>query len=197
MNITFNNPDIKFYFSFQCPYSYIAWELLRALLKQSRLTLQPIEIGLNPPGNTKYHFREIWSEQRWNRIIADAAAVGLKISRPERYVNGIPATRAIEAYGPLNAEDYITSIFRGFFCARVDISIPTSLRLHLQSEGLDSSILAGALDDPKTEARANELTMLWGHERVRMLPTIECGEERFCGLIDKSGLERHLRAILD
>ncbi len=197
MNITFKNPDIKFYFSFQCPYSYIAWELLRSLLKQSRLTLQPIEIGLNPPGNTKYHFREIWSEQRWSRIIADAAAVGLKISCPERYVSGIPAARAIEAYGNLNAEDYITSIFRGFFCARVDISIPTSLRLHLQSEGLDSSILAAALEDPTTEVKAIERTMLWGHDRVRMLPTIECGEERFCGLIDKAGLERHLRAILD
>lgn len=197
MNITFNNPDIKFYFSFQCPYCFIAWELLRAVLKSTRLTLQPIEIGLNPPGNTKFHFREIWGSLRWKRLIEEAAALKLTISQPEKYVSDIPAIRGIEAYGKLNAEDYISSIFRAFFSARIDISIPTSLRLHLQSDGLDSSILAAALDDPKTEIKANDQLLLWGHERIRMLPTIECGEERFCGLVDKNGLERLLRSVLE
>ncbi|MDD3149120.1 MAG: DsbA family protein [Candidatus Riflebacteria bacterium] len=197
MNITFTSPDIKFYFSFQCPYCYIAWELLKAVLKNTRLTLQPLEIGLNPPGNTKFHFREIWGELRWKRLIDEAAAIKLTISKPDRYVSDIPAIRAIEAYGTLSAEDYITSVFRAVFSARVDISIPTSLRLHLQSEGLDSSILMAALDDPKTEKKASEQILLWGHERIRMLPTIECSDERFCGLVDKHGLERLFRSILE
>lgn len=197
MNITFNNPDIKFYFSFQCPYCYTAWELLRAVLKNARLTLQPIGIGLNPQGNTKYHFRDIWSSQRWKRIIEEAAPLKLTISQPGKYVSDANAVRAIESYGSLNAEDYISSVFRAFFSARLDISIPTSLRLHLQSDGLDSSILAAALDDPKTEKQVSDQFFLWGHERIRMLPTIECGDERFCGLVDKHGIERLLRSVLE
>lgn len=197
MNITFKNADIRFYFSFQCPYSYMAWEILKGILKNSKVTVQPIEIGLNPPGNTKFHFREIWGEPRWKRLIADAALVGIKISRPPQYVSGINAARAIEDYGQTNACDYITSVFRAVFLAGIDISIPTSLRLHLQSEGLDSSILAAAIENPATGTKAEEQALLWGHDRIRMLPTIEAGGERYCGFTDRSGLERHLRSILD
>ncbi|GAB4283299.1 MAG: hypothetical protein Kow0029_29380 [Candidatus Rifleibacteriota bacterium] len=197
MKLDFNNPDIKFYFSFQCPYSYMAWTLLKKLLSNSKTTIAPIEIGLFPTGNTKFHFREIWGEPRWNRLIEDALKLGIRISRPEKYVSGLNAARAIEAYGPANAEDYITSVFRGVFFSRIDISLPNSLRLHLQSEGLDSSTFFMALEDPKTEEKAKHQQLLWGLKRIREVPTIEYDQERYSGFMDQIGIERFMRAILD
>ncbi len=196
MNIDFNNPTIKFYFSFQCPYSYMAWEMLKSLLS-NKVKVAPIEIGLFPQSTSKYNYQDIWAEPRWNRLVKDAAKLNLKITPPEKYVSGITAARAIEDYGNINAIDYITSVFRGVFFSRIDISLQNSLRLHLQSEGIDSSVLSAALDRPETEKRANEQLLLWGHERIRTLPTIELGDERYCGFIDKPGLERFLRSELD
>lgn len=175
----------------------MAWEILKTVLKNTRITVQPVNIGLNPPGNSKFHFREIWSSQRWQRLAADAAHFKLNIRQPEKYVSDLTAARAIAAYGALNAEDYITSVFRAFFSSGIDISIAASLRPFLQSEGLDSTILMSAIDNPDTEKAFNEQILLWGHERIRILPTIECGDERFCGLIDKPGLERLLRSIIE
>lgn len=196
MNIDFQKPRIKFYFSFQCPYSYMTWEMLKKLL-DNKVSVAPIEIGLFPQSTSKYHFQDIWAEPRWNRLVNDAAKINLKITPPTRYVSAVNATRGIEYYGNLDAIDYITSVFRAVFFSRVDISAPNSLKLHLQSEGLDSSVLSAALDSPGTEKKANDQLMLWGHKRVRMLPTVEVEDERYCGFIDQSGLERFLRSELD
>ncbi len=197
MIINFANAEIRFFFSFQCPYSYMAWEMLKKMLKDSKVTLNPIEIGLTPPGNTKFHFREIWAEPRWRRLIVDADKTGIKISQPEKYVSAINASRAIEAFGNANAPDYISSVFRAVFLRRIDISIPASMKLHLQSEGLDSSILTHALEDPVSEQKANDRLLLWGHERIRMVPTIELDGERYSGYVDFSSLERFLRVVID
>lgn len=197
MNIDFVNPEIKFYFSFQCPYSFMAWEMMKSLFKSSKVPIAPIEVGLFPTGNTKYHFREIWAEPRWKRLVEDAKSCGLTISRPEKYVSSINASRAIEAFGAANAPDYISSVFRAVFVARVEISLVNPLRLHLQSDGIDSSIFAAALENPETEKKAVSNTLLWGHNRIRMLPTIEFEDERLSGFIDKGSLERFLRAVLD
>ncbi len=197
MNIDFANPEIRFYFSFQCPYSFMAWEILKSLFKTSKVSIAPIETGLFPTGNTKYHFREIWGEPRWKRLIEDARSCGLNISIPDKYVSSINASRAIESFGAANVSDYITSVFRAVFMSRIEISLPNSLRLHLQSEGIDSSIFAAALEDPDTEKKALDNTLLWGHKRIRMIPTIELEDERLSGFIDKGSLERFLRGVLD
>lgn len=197
MIINFTNAEIKFFFSFQCPYSYIAWEMLKKILKGSKITLNPIEIGIFPPSTTKFHFREIWARPRWERLIKDAEQAGVKITKPEKYVSSINASRGIEAFGAANAPDYITSVFKAFFFRRIDISIPISLRTHLQSEGLDSAILAQCLEDPGTEKAAQEKLLLWGHERIRMIPTIELDGERYSGYVDFASLERFLRPVMD
>lgn len=174
----------------------MTWEMLKKLLG-SKISIAPIEIGLFPQSTSKYHFQDIWAEPRWNRLIKDAAKIKLKITPPAKYVSAITATRGIEYYHNLNAIDYITSVFRAVFFSRVDISSPNSLKLHLQSEGLDSSILSAALDSPGTEKKATDQLLLWGHERIRILPTVEVGDERYCGFIDQYGLERFLRSELD
>jgi len=157
----------------------------------------PIEIGLFPSGTTKFHFRELWAEPRWNRLIADAKSVGLSIYKPEKYVSSLNAARAIEKYGPANASDYITSVFKGFFQKRIDISLPTSLKMYLQSEGIDSGVLSSAIEDEKTEKKALENQLLWGHDRIRMVPTIELDGERYSGFVDLQSLERFLRSVID
>lgn len=197
MNIEFFKPDLRFYFSFQCPYSYMAWEILKKLLKNSSSTIAPIEVGLFPTGTTKFHFREIWGEPRWNRLIEDAAKLGLRINAPTKYVSALNASRAIIAYGKANAEDYITSVFRAVFLTRTDISLPNSLRMHLQSEGLDSSVFATAIEDASTEKLAKEQQLFWGSRRLREVPVLEYDDERYSGYMEQSGLERYLRAILD
>ena len=197
MNIEFFKPDLRFYFSFQCPYSYMAWELLKKLLKNSAKTIAPIEVGLFPTGNTKFHFREMWGEPRWQRLMLDANKLGMRINQPTKYVSGLNASRAIIAYGKANAEDYISSIFRGFFLTGTDISLPTVVRMHLQSEGLDSSVFAQAIEDKSTEKLAGEQLLFWGSRRLREIPVLEFEEERYSGFMEQSGLERFLRAILD
>jgi 2-hydroxychromene-2-carboxylate isomerase len=197
MIIDFKEPDIKFYFSFQCPYSFMAWEILSKILNKKNIKIAPIEIGNSPQGNTKYHFREIWGKPRWERLIKDADELGLKILQPKDYVSSLPATRAIEEYSKDNIFDYITSIFRAVFVTQVNISHVNSLRLHLQSEGLDSSIFADAQEKPETLALAKANQLLWGHERIRTIPTIQLEDERYSGLIDENGLTRFLRSILD
>lgn len=197
MNIDFKKPEISFYFSFQCPYSYIAWEVLKNLLKQSKVNVAPIEIGLLPPGNTVYHFPELWGTPRWERLSDEAKKLNITINRPEKYVSAIGAAQAIEAYGSTSACDYINSVFRAVFTSRIDISISAILKQHLQTEGIDSSIYADCQNRPEAAKRATEQLLLWGQKRIRMLPTVEYEDERYSGLIDHYSLERHLRAVTD
>jgi 2-hydroxychromene-2-carboxylate isomerase len=197
MKIDKKNPDLTFYFSFQCPYSYMVWHLLIKMLKKSELTVAPIEIGNSSPGNTKYHFREIWSDERWARLIEDGKKLGLRINQPSKYVSALQASRALEVYEGVEIIDYITSVFRGVFFTGVDISQANALRVHLQSEGIDSSGFSAALETPSTLKAAEENLLLWGHNRIRTVPTLEFENERYSGFIEESGLERYLRAILD
>ncbi len=196
MKIDYNNKDITFYFSFQCPYSYMSWVILQQVLKKQDIKIAPIEIGNEPTGSTKYHFRETWGKERWARIIEDAARLNIRISQPEKYVSSFYASRGMSAYTGKDLVDYITSIFRAVFLARVDISMTTSLRMHLQSEGIDSAKFATAIEDPSTEKLAKENLLLWGHNRIRTIPAIEYEKERLSGLINKRGVESFLRAII-
>ncbi|MDN5279266.1 MAG: hypothetical protein PWR01_3231 [Clostridiales bacterium] len=175
----------------------MTWEMLKTMLKNKQITVCPIEVGLFPPGNTKFHFREIWGDPRWNRLIQDADKLGLRISKLDKYVSSLFVSRAIEAYGSASAEDYISSVFRGVFLTGINISLPNSVRMHLQSEGLDSSIFATAIENPATEKKALDHQLLWGSKRLRQVPTLEYDSERYSGFMDSIGLERYLRAIVD
>jgi 2-hydroxychromene-2-carboxylate isomerase len=197
MNIDFSQSGIKFYFSFQCPYSYIAWELLKPLLKNKSTSVTPLEIGISHTGSTKFHFRDVWGEPRWKRLISDAKQHEIKLKPPKKYVTSILASRAITAYGKASCEDYISSVFRAVFVAGIDISIPSLLKIHLQSEGLDLSVFNEAIEDSRTEIEANDMQLLWGTRRLRQVPTLEYDQERYSGFIDKYGLERFLRTIND
>lgn len=198
MNIKFEDADLRFYFSFQCPYSYMTWEILKTLLKDTDLFVEPVEIGLFPLGNTKFHFREIWAEARWERLQEDAEKVGIKVfNQPREYSNSLYTARALNAYTGANAEDYISSIFRNFFSSNLNLAHASSIKTCLQSDGVDYNLFEAAIKDPETEARAVSMCHLWGTQRIRVLPTVEFDDCRYAGFIDRYGLERFLRALID
>jgi len=197
MKIDFVNPDLKFYFSFQCPYSYIAWTVLNKIVGETSIKVAPIEIGLEPSGKVRYHFRDLWSDERWEKLAEDASKLSIQLTRPTKIVSAISASRALQ-YFPLDeTAAYVSSVFRAVFLTGIDISNKNKLRMHLQSESLDSSKFDDAQNDPSTLKRAEEQLLTWGHERVRMLPTLDNKGERYSGLIDAYGLERYIQDLLD
>lgn len=197
MKLSFENSNINFYFSFQCPYSYIVWKTLCDLLQNNKdISVNPINIGLNPNGN-KYSFRELWDGQRWLKLSNEAKTKGIIISKPLKIVSENLAARCIKNYGVSSAEYYISTIFKAVFTSGIDISIPSNLRYFLQSEGNESSILSDAANDNETLTEYEKQTDLWGIKRIRLTPTIELGNERLSGLINKLQLENLLRPLIE
>jgi 2-hydroxychromene-2-carboxylate isomerase len=197
MQIDFSNPDLLFYFSFQCPYSYMTWEILKKILAKQAVKISPINIGLFPPGNNSLHYRKKWGENRWNRLKTDADKMDLKLEKPNGYVSELYAASPVEVFGKTNAIDYISSVFRAFFVAKVNISAPRSLKVHLQSEGIDTNIFSETISDEKMIKNAEEKQLLWGSKRIRQVPTVEYNNERYSGFIDRGGMERFLRGLID
>lgn len=197
MKINFDLPDLKFYFSFQCPYSYIAWNVINKVLDKTHVTVAPINVGRMPPGNLKYHFRDIWSDERWENLSGDANKLLLKMSKPEKFVSELSVSRAISYYPSDEIPEYISSVFRAVFFTGIDISNNSKMRMHLQSESIDSSLFDDAQHDESTLAKAEEQLLIWGHERLRIVPTIDNKGERYAGLIDAYGLERYIQDLLD
>jgi len=196
MKINFDSPDLKFFFSFQCPYSYIAWNVISKVLDKTSVTLAPINVGYMPPGNLKYHFRDIWSDERWAKLSGDANKLLLKMSKPEKFVSELSVSRAISNYAADEISEYISSVFSAVFFTGAGISSNSKLRMHLQSESVDSSPFDDAQHDESTLAKAEEQLMIWGHERLRIVPTIDNKGERYAGLIDASGFECYIQDLL-
>lgn len=199
MKISFgNNSDINFYFSFQCPYSYIVWKHLLSVLKDNdKITVNPINIGITPPSNNSFSFREFWGKERWERISKEADALGIVINNPSEIVSEDLAARCIQCYEEGSVEYYINSVFKAVFQNKIDISITNTLRYFLQSEGNDSEILIKASKDSETLEKYKEQTELWSKKRIRVLPTIEVDNERIAGFITKRPIENIIHTILD
>ena len=197
MQLSFDNSDINFYFSFQDPYCYLAWVLLQNSLKEyDSIKVKPINIGLNPPNN-KFSFRESWGGLRWLRLAKEAKLLGITIKKPLNIVSEELTARAIPEYGSGGAEYYISSIFKAEFTNNLDISITHILRYFLQGEGNDSEVIVNASNDSKTLDAFKEQTDFWGKKRIRAIPTIEIGNERLSGFITQKQLDDLLRSLTD
>ena len=199
MKISFDdNCDINFYFSFQCPYSYLAWKQICDLLKDNdKITLNPINIGINPPSNNSFTYREYWGKPRWERIAKEANNLNIIIEEPEKIVSEEVAARAITSSEKSGVEYYISTIFKAVFSKKQDISISTLLRYYLQSEGIDSEIIVNASKEALTTDTYNKQTELWTQKRIRVLPTIEVQNERLAGFVTKRQIENLFRSIID
>ena len=198
MKISFDKSDINFYFSFQCPYSFIAWKLLCEILKNNeKITLNPINVGIAVDGWNRYSFMNLWGGERWLRLTREAKAVGIDISKPLNIVSEEMVARAIESYDASGAEYYISSVFKAEFISNIDISISNILRYYLQGEGNDSEIFIQALEDENTLIKYKNNIDLWGKKRIRLLPTIEIGKDRISGLVKQRQIEDFLRPLLE
>ena len=198
MKVSFENSNINFYFSFQCPYSYLAWiQLCKILKDNNKVSLNPIDVGIDSVGNNKYSYRDLWGGERWLRLSNEARKLGVSLSKPVKIVSENLTARSLEQFGSAGAEYYISSIFKAVFSTNIDISITSTLRYFLQSEGNDSELIVKACEDENTLIKAKANMDFWTKKRIRLLPTIEIGSERIAGFINKKQIEDLLRSIID
>ena len=199
MKISYDDSsDVKFYFSFQCPYSFLAWKQICEIFKDNdKVTVKPINIGLNLQNNSSYSYREFWGKERWDRIIKEANNLGIVINKPLKFVSEDLAARCIQSYDIVSVEYYISSIFKAVFTSNLDISITSSLRYFLQSEGNDSEIIVEASKDSETLQKYQEQTELWRKNRIRVIPTVEVETDRVAGYITRRQFESLFRSLTD
>lgn len=183
---------LTFYFDFTCPYSYIAWELLQRKRRQQPFQMKLIGIGPNPPGNPGLLGRELWCDARWAALHAIAEKLDFVINRPLVQASSQVALRGLDMYQGFGLTDYVSGVFKVLFRDNADISTSSELVEHLQANGIDTVPLLSALKEPETLKKVEDDALLWGHARIRTIPTLEFGNERLAGLFDQRAIENFL-----
>jgi len=183
---------LTFYFDFTCPYSYIAWELLQRKRRQQPFQMKLIGIGPNPPGNPGLLGRELWCDARWAALHAIAEKLDFVINRPSVQASSQVALRGLDMYEGFGLTDYVSGVFKVLFRDNADISTSSELVEHLQANGIDTVPLLSALKEPETLKKVEDDALLWGHARIRTIPTLEFGNERLAGLFDQRAIENFL-----
>jgi len=183
---------LTFYFDFTCPYSYLGWELMQKARRKRSFPMTLIGIGPNPPGNPNLLGRALWSDQRWSALQKLAEQLDITICKPAGKISSLIALRGLTVYEGSALPEYVSGVFRALFRDNIDISIPRSLVDNLQTNGIDPKPLARALMMPETLKKVEDDMFLWGHERIRTLPTLCYGQERLAGLFDQRGIENFM-----
>jgi len=183
---------LTFYFDFTCPYSYLGWELLERKRREQPFQVKLVGIGANPPGNPGLLGREFWSDARWSELHAIGHKLGIVINKPPSPSSSQVALRGLSLYEGFGLTDYVSGVFKVFFRDSVDISTSKALVEHLQLNGIDTLPLLNALKDPETLKKVEEDSLLWGHARIRTVPTLEFGAERLAGLFDQRAIDNFL-----
>lgn len=183
---------LTFFFDFTCPYSYLGWELLQIKCKQQPFPMTLIGIGPNPPGNPTLLGRALWGDHRWSELQKLGEKIGIVIHRPTVPATSQVALRGLGMYEGCSLTDYVSGIFKALFRENVDISVPRILIDYLHASGIDSKPLEMALADPNTLKQVEDNLLLWGHNRIRTLPTFQAGSERLAGLFDQRAIDNFL-----
>ncbi|MFZ2958122.1 MAG: DsbA family protein [Candidatus Ozemobacteraceae bacterium] len=189
--------QIRYYFDFLCPYSYIGWLFLKKALAGKNLSTALYAVGNIRPGDAGNGFHiPVNSSRRWEKLAERGKSLGIKIKGPPQCVSSFPARRGLLKYSGIAREDFIDGVFRAVFCDGLDIGNARILTNFLQTEGVDYIPMQETLADPQTEKLAEDVTSLWDVRRIRLLPTVEIGEDRYAGLIDARGLENLLARVI-
>ncbi|MBP7633620.1 DsbA family protein [Candidatus Ozemobacteraceae bacterium] len=183
---------LTFYFDFTCPYSYLGWELLERKRRVQPFQVKLVGIGANPPGNPGLLGRELWSDARWAELHAIAGKFDLVINKPSASASSQVALRGLSMYEGFGLTDYVSGVFKVFFRDNIDISSPKMLVEHLQLNGIDTLPLLNALKDPETLKKVEDDSLLWGHARIRTIPTLQFDAERLAGLFDQRAIDNFL-----
>ena len=190
--------QLRFYFDFLCPYSYLAWHVMDQFARTQEIPpLEFFAIGNHPPDNPNLHNRHRWSPERWQRIREHGKRFGLVINPPaEPPELTLLPQRALCNYTGTGLREYVTGIFRSHFTHGVNLSSATQISDFLQMEGIDPIPFQLAVKDPETLKLVQEHQHLWGTRRIRMIPTLEIEDERLSGIIDRRGIENFLSLFL-
>ncbi len=187
---------IILFFDLFCPYSYLAWEIFQRTLGSREIPFQLTDIGLDPPGNPSILGRSLWSDVRWNALQKRGKDVGIIISKPTFTEITPNVRRGLLYYSGTSLKEYVSGVFKGVFQSGIDFSSRKVAVDYLQSEGIDPNPFQEALADPTTLEKVEEQSLLWGHERIRTIPTFQFRDERYGGVIDQRGVENFLGLIV-
>lgn len=188
--------QIRFYFDFLCPYSYIAHLHLQRVLKDRNLLFAAYAVGLqNPMPNAPLALPND-DPARWEKLRKRADPLGITIKGPPGAIDSLLARRGVLRYQGLSRQEYVDGVFKAVFRDHIDINNEKSLSSYLQAEGVDIHPLLSALADDSTQGMCDDVAKLWELRRLRIIPTIEIGEERAAGLIEPRGLENLLARVI-
>ncbi len=183
---------VRFYFDFYCPYSYLGWEILHREYQAQEFPLEVVAIGPNPPNNSDLLGRNLWGEMRWQALAEKGKTLGLTIRPVEGSAFSLAPHQALPFYQGIGRQAFMAGVFKGIFELGLDFGHPQTLLNHLQSEGIDTLPLTKALGNPETMAQAKERFLLWNSQRIRMIPLLECGQDRLAGVFDRRGVQNFL-----
>ena len=188
--------QIRFYFDFLCPYSYIAHLHLQRLLKDRNLSFAAYGVGLQNPMPGAPLALPNDSQARWEKLSKRAQPLGITIKGPPGAIDSLLARRGLLRYQGISRQEYVDGVFKAVFRDHIDINNTKALSNYLQAEGVDINPLHAALADESTQGMCDDVAKLWEVRRLRMVPTIEIGEERACGLVEPRGLENLLARVI-
>ncbi|MBF0499682.1 MAG: DsbA family protein [Candidatus Riflebacteria bacterium] len=182
--------QIRFYFDFLCPYSYIGWLHFKQALSGKGLSTVFHAVG------SKGDSARFDAPSRWEKLTSRGKKLGVSINKPRSGIDSAAARRGMACCTDITREVYIDAVFRAVFQENVDISNGQTLIDFLQKEGVDHAPLQKALDDPQSLKFADDAASLWETRHLELLPTIEIGEDRYAGIIDGRGLENLLARVI-
>ena len=199
MKIDFNKFNIEYYFSFNNPYSYLAWVSLRKIMRKSSSGLIPFELSAaNKDRQSTY--MDYWNDSRWKNISDLGNEIEVIIKPPKENKQGIDnLIRAINKSNEQLLERFITSVFKANFEASIDISNDESLFSFLSNDGFSSQEIDKLFSDHSDNKEKISMDSLskWESEKIRMLPTIKIGEERFIGYSNNRNFIKILSPLID
>ncbi|MDD3001724.1 MAG: DsbA family protein [Candidatus Riflebacteria bacterium] len=185
MIIDYIQPDAKFFFSFQCPYSYLSWELLRKKMENCSGKIAPI--GLSVMGSPLTSYLEFWSEMRWQKLATYGKELGIIIKKPAVYYDSSLANSFVNLNNSKHIEPYISCLFKAVFADNINISNSQTLFDYLNKNGVSCD-----LNHDNNPAPIDSVV-----KELRMLPTIKVSNDDLIGLVTESVFSRMLKHHLD
>lgn len=200
MKIDFKKPDTVFYFSFQCPYSYLSWELLKKKMANCNTRFKPIELSSNKALNSSFSFQEYWGENRWAKISSYAKELGISIKSPSILPDCSLSGSLVCEKNILLVEQIISAVFKAIFSDGSDVSKEKNLLKSLKANGLSDAMLKDlvyATNESDLTEEDQKKALIWENKKIRMLPTIEIGNDFHVGLLKENIYKKMLSHQLE
>ena len=153
---------VDFYFEFSSPYGYIASELADDFEKRigRPLKWRPFLLGPVFKITGQAPLVEVPMKGEYSKMdfVRSARLHKVPFTYPSKFPIGtVAALRAfywVDDRDPKKAREMAKALYRAFFAAGTDISVPATVVEIAKSVGVDAAALAAALEDPALKERA-------------------------------------------